>query len=72
MLISNMFAKKGTFDEMAVVLLEAHIEKHRLGGKHPRLSNEDKLFLTLKYMCQYVTQKELAFEFDVDEATGAF
>ena len=61
--------KKGTFDEMVAVLLEAHIEKHRLGGRPPKLSNEDKLFLTLKYMRQYITQKELAFEFDVGEAT---
>ena len=61
--------KKETFDEMVTVLHEAHVEKHRRGGRPPKLSNEDKLFLTLKYWRQYVTQKELAFEFEVGEAT---
>ena len=30
---------------------------------------ENQLLMTLKYLRQYVTQKELAFEFDVGEAT---
>jgi hypothetical protein len=33
------------------------------------LSLEDILFMALKYWRQYVTQKELAFEFEVGEAT---
>lgn len=30
---------------------------------------ESQLLMTLKYLRQYVTQKELAFEFEVGEAT---
>ena len=62
--------KKKTFDEMVKVLKVAHNEKHKRGGRPSKLSNEDKLFLTLKYLRQYVTQKELAFEFEVGEATA--
>ena len=31
---------------------------------------EDQLFMSLKYWRQYITQKELAFEFEVGEATA--
>lgn len=34
------------------------------------MSIEDQLFMSLKYWRQYVTQKELAFEFEVGEATA--
>jgi len=62
--------KKGTFEEMSAVLREAYASKHKRRGRHSKLSVEDKLFLTLKYWRQYVTQKELAFEFEVGEATA--
>jgi len=61
--------KRKTFDEMAVVLQKAYVEKHKRRGRHAKLPIEDQLFLSLKYWRQYVTQKELAFEFDVGEAT---
>jgi len=61
--------KKETFNEMTEVLREAYAEKHKRRGRHSKLSIEDKLFLGLKYWRQYVTQKELAFEFEVGEAT---
>jgi len=37
---------------------------------HTLLSNDDKLFLALKYWRQYVTQKELAFEIEVSETNA--
>ena len=61
--------KRDTFNEMVDVLREAYFEKHKRRGRHSKLSIEDQLFLSLKYWRQYVTQKELAFEFEVGEAT---
>ena len=60
---------KETFDAMVEVLREAYAAKHKRRGRHTKLSIEDQLFLSLKYWRQYVTQKELAFEFEVGEAT---
>jgi len=54
---------------MLVLLRKAYAEKHKRRGRHAKLSIEDQLFLSLKYWRQYVTQKELAFEFEVGEAT---
>jgi len=61
---------KKTFDAMAEILREAYAAKHTRRGRHAKLSIEDQLFLSLKYLRQYVTQKELAFEFNVSEATA--
>ena len=62
--------QKVTFDEMIDVLRDAYAEKHKNRGRHAKLSLEDQLFMSLKYWRQYVTQKELAFEFEVGEATA--
>jgi len=61
---------KKTFDAMVEILHEAYAAKHTRRGRHAKLSREDQLFLSLKYWRQYVTQKELAFEFEVGEATA--
>jgi len=55
---------------MVGVLRAGYAEKHKRRGRHSKLSIEDQLFLSLKYWRQYVTQKELAFEFEVGEATA--
>jgi len=61
--------KPRTFDEMAKILTEAYNEKHKKGGRPSKLSIFDQLFMSMKYWRQYVTQKELAYEFEVGEAT---
>jgi hypothetical protein len=58
-----------TFAAMLDVLREAYAAKHRRRGRHASLPLEDILFMSLKYWRQYVTQKELSFEFGVGEAT---
>ena len=62
--------KRGTYESMLEELRKAYAEKHKRRGRHTKLSLEDQLFLSLKYWRQYVTQKELAFEFEVGEATA--
>lgn len=63
-------ATKEVFDAMIDVLREAYAAKHKRRGRHTKLSIEDQLFLCLKYWRQYVTQKELGFEFEVSETTA--
>ena len=54
---------------MVEVLTVAYLKKHAKGGRNPKLTLEEQLLMTLKYLRQYVTQKELAYEFEVGEAT---
>ena len=61
--------KQETFYTMVEILKSAYVQKHRKGGRNRKLAVEDQLFMTLRYLRQYVTQKELAFEFEVGEAT---
>jgi len=60
---------KGTYADMLSELQVAYTEKHKQRGRHAKLTLEDILFMTLRYLRQYITQKELAFEFGVGEAT---
>jgi transposase len=61
--------RKPTYEEMLAELRTAYAEKHRRRGRHSKLSLEDILFMALAYWRQYITQKELAFEFEIGEAT---
>ena len=64
--------KKTTFEAMVKILKEAYARKPKKwrGGRKKKLTMENQLLMTLKYLRQYVTQKELAFEFEIGEATG--
>jgi transposase len=62
--------QKETYESMLETLREAYAQKHKRRGRQAKLSREDQLFLSLKYWRQYVTQKELAYEFEVGEATA--
>jgi transposase len=61
--------KRDTFTEMTKVLRAEYERKHKKGGRKPKLTLEEQLIMTLKYLRQYPTQKELAYEFGVGEAT---
>jgi len=61
--------KKETYEKMLSVLEIGYAEKHKRRGRHAKLALSDILFMALKYWRQYITQKELAFEFGVGEAT---
>jgi len=61
---------KETFDAMVDILEGAYAQKHKRRGRHAKLPITDQLFMSLKYWRQYVTQKELAYEFEVGEATA--
>lgn len=63
--------KKVTFDAMVKILKDAYAARPKKwrGGRKKKLSVEEQLILTLKYYRYYITQKALAFEFGVGEAT---
>lgn len=50
-------------------LNSAYQEQHRKGGRPRRLSMEDQLIMTLRYLRYYPTQRLLAFDFGVGVAT---
>lgn len=61
--------KKETFNEMLACLNIAYQKQHRKGGRKRRLSMEDQLIMTLRYLRYYPTQRLLAFDFGVGVAT---
>lgn len=56
--------ERTTFEAMVKMLTEAYESKPKKwrGGGKKKLTVENRLLLTLKYLRQYVTQQELAFE----------
>jgi hypothetical protein len=61
--------KKEIFHEMLVILTAAYRERHRKGGRRPKLSVGDQLFLALQYWREYRTMAHLAFDFGVAKST---
>jgi hypothetical protein len=61
--------KKETFHQMLAVLSVAYQERHQKGGRRPKLSVGDQLFLTLQYWREYRTMAHLAFDFGVAKST---
>jgi transposase len=61
--------ERETFAAMAEILSAEYLRKHVRGGRKSKLTVEEQLIMALKYLRQYVTQRELAYEFAVGEAT---
>jgi hypothetical protein len=61
--------KRETFEEMLQILGKRYTYIHQSRGRKSKLSIEEMLFVTLKYLRQYPTMKELAFEYEVAEST---
>ncbi|MDR2942550.1 MAG: transposase family protein, partial [Treponema sp.] len=47
--------KPDTFNQMMSILQKEFNEMHKSGGKPPKLTPEDKLYVTLKYLREYRT-----------------
>lgn len=62
--------KKETYEEMRKILAVALAKKHSRGGRKPKLSVENMLFLALEYWRQYITFAELGFNYRVAESTA--
>ena len=61
--------KKEIFHQMLAVVAVAREERLRQGGRKPKLSAGDQLFLTLQYWREYRTMAHLAFDFGVAKST---
>jgi hypothetical protein len=61
--------KPGTFHKMLLILQKAFAVLHKNGGKPPKLTPEDKLYLTLTYLREYRTMDSIAAEYGVCKGT---
>jgi hypothetical protein len=58
-----------TLDKMTVVLQKEFNKLHRSGGSPPKLSVEDKLTITLKYLREYRTMESIGADYGVSKST---
>jgi hypothetical protein len=60
--------KPGTFEKMKAILQAAFNELHKQGGKPPKLTVEDKLYVALKYPREYRTMESIGAEYGVGKS----
>jgi len=61
--------KPDTFNKMLLILQKEFNAMHKSGGKPPKLTCEDKLYVTLKYLRDYRTMDSIASEYKVCKGT---
>ena len=61
--------KPATFNKMLSILQKEFDEMHKSGGKPSKLTPEDKLYITLKYLREYRTMDSIAAEYGVCKGT---
>ena len=61
--------KPDRFSKMLAILQKEFEQMHKSGGKPPKLTPEDKLYVTLKYLRDYRTMDSIASEYKVCKGT---
>jgi len=61
--------KPDTFDKMKAILQKEYDKMHKAGGAPPKLTVEDKLIATLKYLREYRTMESIGADFGVKKST---
>jgi hypothetical protein len=61
--------KPDTFERMRSILQREYKALHLNGGKPPKLTVEDKLYITLKYLREYRTMDSIAAEYHICKGT---
>jgi hypothetical protein len=61
--------KPRTFTKMLSILQKEYDALHQKGGKPPKLTVKDKLYITLKYLREYRTMDSIAVEYGVCKGT---
>jgi hypothetical protein len=61
--------KPGTFKKMLSVLQKEYDSSRQKGGRPPKLTVEEKLYVTLKYLREYRTTGSIAAEYRVCKGT---
>jgi len=62
--------RKGTFEQMILLLVEAEKVPKIKSGKPHKLCVEDRLLLTLKYLREYRTYFHIASSYAIHETTA--
>ena len=58
-----------TFEKMKAILQKEYDEMHKSGGSSPKLTVEDKLTVTLKYLREYRTMESIGADYGVSKST---
>jgi hypothetical protein len=58
-----------TFKEMKEILEKDYVKMHKKGGSPPKMSIEDKLYATLKYLREYRTMERISGDYGVSKST---
>jgi len=61
--------KPDTFKKMLDILQKEYVKLHEHGGSPPKLSVEDKLMVTLKYLREYRTMEHIGYDYGVSKST---
>jgi uncharacterized membrane protein len=66
----RMFGVKiKTFKKMEEILEKEYEKMHKKGGSPPKMSVEDKLYATLKYLREYRTMEHIGGDYGVSKST---
>jgi len=66
----RMFGVKiKTFKKMIEILEKEYSKMHKKGGSPPKMSVEDKLYATLKYLREYRTMEHISGDYGVSKST---
>jgi predicted DNA-binding protein YlxM (UPF0122 family) len=60
--------KPETFEKMKTILQAAFDQLHKQGGKPPKLTVENKLYVTLKYLREYRTMESIGADYGVGKS----
>jgi predicted DNA-binding protein YlxM (UPF0122 family) len=61
--------KPKTFEKMLSILQKKYAQNHKYGGRPLKLSVEDKLMITLKYLRDYRTMEHIGYDYGVSKST---
>jgi len=61
--------KPATFEKMSAILQKEYGKLHKSGGSPPKLTVEDKLTATLKYLREYRTMESIGADYGVSKST---
>jgi len=61
--------KPKTFTKMKEILEKEYERMHKKGGSPPKMSVEDKLYATLKYLREYRTMEHIGGDYGVSKST---
>jgi len=61
--------KPDTFEKMLAILQKEYNKMHKSGGSPPKLTVNDKLKVTLKYLREYRTMESIGADYGVSKST---